>query len=128
MKPNPIQPTNQLTFQYSHPLKTAFDRGLMPEVKRGLLGHKLTKKNRSIEHIIPKCMGGTLANDNVALSDRKANMLRGATPIEKVVTKEMWINYLRQFINVKNKFVDGMEYIKGICKKFSIDIKEVLNV
>lgn len=43
------------------------------------------------------------------------------------MTKEMWIEYLRQFINVKNKFIDGMEYIKGICKKFSIDIKEVLN-
>lgn len=99
----------------------------MPEVKKGLLGHKLTKKNRSIEHLIPKCMGGTLANDNVALTDRKANMLRGATPIEKLVTKEMWIEYLRQFINVKNKFIDGMEYIKGICKKFNIDIKEVLN-
>ena len=127
MNINAMPPYNPV-FQYSHPLKKAFDRGLMPEVKRGLLGHKLTKKNRSIEHIIPKCMGGTLANDNVALSDRKANMLRGATPIEKVVTKEMWIAYLRQFINVKNKFIDGMEYIKGLCNKFSIDIKEVLNV
>lgn len=126
MKIQQTPPYNPI-FQYNHPLKTAFDRGLMPEVKRGLLGHKLTKKNRSIEHIIPKCMGGTLSNDNVALSDRKANMLRGATPIEKVITKEMWIEYLRQFINVKNKFIDGMEYIKGLCKKFNIDIKEVLN-
>lgn len=126
MTVQPIQPNN-ITFKYNHPLKTAFDRGLMPEVKKGLLGHKLTKKNRSIEHIIPKCMGGTLANDNVALSDRRANMLRGATPIEKLVTKEMWIEYLKQFINVKNKFIDGMEYIKGLCKKFNIDIKEVLN-
>ena len=113
-------------FQYQHNLKKAFDRGLMPEVKRGLLGHKLTKKNRSIEHIIPKCMGGTLANDNVALSDRKANMLRGNTPIEELVTKEMWIKYLKQFVNVKNKFIDGVEYIKGLCKKFCIDPKEVL--
>ena len=113
-------------FQYSHPLKKAFDRGLMPEVKRGLLGHKLTKKNRSIEHIIPKSMGGTLADDNVALTDRKANMLRGLTPIEELVTKQMWIDYLKQFVNVKNKFIDGVEYIKGLCKKFCIDLKEVL--
>lgn len=118
--------TNQVTFMYSHPLKTAFDKGLMPDVKKGLLGNTLTKKNRSIEHIIPKCMGGTLANDNVALSDRKANMLRGATPIEKLVTKQMWIDYLKQFVNVKNKYINGMEYIKGLCKKFGIDIKEVL--
>jgi hypothetical protein len=122
-----IQPTQNLTFQYHHPLKTAFDRGLMPEVKKGLLGHKLTKKNRSIEHLTPKCMGGTLANDNVALTDRVANSKRGITPIEEIVTKEMWIDYLRQFINVKNKFIDGMEYIKGLCKRFNINIKEVLN-
>lgn len=127
MQVQTIQP-NQPTFKYNHPLKTAFDRGLMPEVKKGLLGNPLTKKNRSIEHIIPKCMGGTLANDNVALSDRKANMLRGATPIEKIVTKQMWIDYLRQFINVKNKFIDGKEYIRGLCNKFGINIKEVLNV
>ena len=114
-------------FQYSHPIKTAFDRGLMPEVKKGLLGHPINKKTRSIEHIIPKSLGGTLANDNVALSHRKANMLRGNKPIEEVMTKEMWIEYLRQFINVKNKFIDGMEYIKGLCKRFNINIKEVLN-
>lgn len=119
---------DSLTFQYNHPLKKAFDKGLMPEVKRGLLGHKLTKKNRSIEHIIPKSLGGDLSWDNVALSDRKANMLRGNTPIEELVTKEMWIKYLRQFINVKNHLVDGMRYIKGLCKKFNISIKEVLNV
>jgi hypothetical protein len=111
---------------YSHPLKTAFDKGLMPDVKKGLLGNTLTKKNRSLEHIVPKCMGGKLTWDNVALSDRKANMLRGATPIEKLVTKQMWIDYLKQFVNVKNKYINGMEYIKGLCKKFGIDIKEVL--
>ena len=123
----PIDYPPNPNFGYQHPLKKAFDKGLMPEVKRGLLGHPINKKTRSIEHIIPKCMGGTLDNDNVALSHKRANMLRGATPIEKLVTKEMWINYLKQFINVKNKFIDGMEYIKGLCKKFGIDLKEVLN-
>ena len=114
-------------FQYRHPLKTAFDKGLMPEVKKGLLGHPINKKTRSIEHLTPKSLGGTLANNNVALSHKEANSKRGITPIEEIVTKEMWIAYLRQFINVKNKFIDGMEYIKGLCKRFKIDIKEVLN-
>ena len=123
---SPIFPNNPF-FKARHPIKKAFDRGLMPDVKKGLLGHKLTKKNRSVEHIIPKSKGGTLANDNVALSDRMANMQRGNRPIEEFVTHQMWIDYLRQFIKVKNKFIDGMEYIKGLCKKFKIDIKEVLN-
>jgi len=120
--------TTQPSFGYSHPIKTAFDRGLMPEVKRGLLGHPLTKKNRSIEHITPKSLGGKLTWDNVALSDRRANSQRGVKPIENFVTYQMWVNYLKQFINVKNKFVDGMEYIKGLCNRFNIKLGDVLNV
>ena len=126
MKTQPIN--TQPTFQYKHPIKTAFDKGLMPEVKKGLLGHPITKKTRSIEHLTPKCLGGTLANDNVALTHKEANSRRGITPIEEIVTKEMWIDYLKQFVNVKNQFIDGMEYIKGLCKRFKINIKEVLNV
>ena len=117
----------QPSFRYHHPIKTAFDRGLMPEVKKGLLGHTLTKKTRSIEHITPKCLGGQLTWDNVALSDRIANMLRGATPIENIVTYQMWVDYLKQFKNVKNKFIDGMEYIKGLCNRFKIKLEDVLN-
>ena len=125
-----IQPIGkpQPTFGYKHPLKTAFDRGLMPDVKRGLLGHKLTRQNRSIEHLTPKCKGGTLAWDNVALTDKVANNQRALKPIEEVVTKDMWIDYLKQFVNVKNSFVDGVKYIKGLCKRFKINTKEVMDV
>lgn len=121
-----IEAINSLVFQYNHPIKKAFDKGLMPEVKRGLLGHPIDKKTRSIEHLTPKSLGGTLDWDNVALTDKIANSKRGITPIEELVTKQMWIDYLKQFVNVKNKFMDGMEYIRGLCKRFKIDIKEVL--
>ena len=116
-----------ISFGYNHPLKKAFDKGLMPEVKRGLLGHELTIKNRSLEHLTPKSQGGGLGWNNVALTDRMANSLRGLRPIEEVVTKQMWIDYLRQFINVKNEYVNGLHYIKQLCKRFNINIKEVLN-
>ena len=122
-----IESISSLGFKYNHPIKKAFDKGLMPEVKRGLLGHELTKKTRSLEHLTPKSLGGTLAWDNVALTDKTANSKRGITPIEELVTKQMWIDYLKQFVNVKNQFIDGIEYIKGLCKRFKIDIKEVLN-
>ena len=135
MRPNPIivpsSPVNyppNPNFGYNHPLKKAFDRGLMPEVKRGLLGHELTIKNRSLEHLTPKSQGGGLGWNNVALTDRIANSLRGLRPIEELVTHEMWIKYLRQFINVKNDFVDGMQYIKALCRRFKIDLREVLDV
>lgn len=121
-----VESISSLGFKYNHPIKKAFDKGLLPDVKRGLLGHELTKKTRSLEHLTPKSLGGTLAWDNVALTDKTANSKRGITPIEELVTKQMWIDYLKQFVNVKNKFMDGMEYIRGLCKRFKIDIKEIV--
>lgn len=117
---------SSVNFGYSHPLKTAFDKGLLPKGLKGLYGVTLTKKNRSIEHLKPHCKGGKLSYDNVALADKTMNSKRGIDPIEKWVTKEMWIAYLKQFIDVKNKFIDGIAYIKAICKRFKIDIMEVL--
>ena len=118
-----VQP---VSFGYNHPIKTAFDKGLLPKGLKGLYGVTLTKKNRSIEHLKPHCKGGKLSLDNVALADKYRNFKRGIEPIENWVTKEMWIAYLKQFIDVKNKFIDGIAYIKAICKRFKIDIKEIL--
>ena len=121
-----IEAINSLVFQYNHPIKKAFDKGLLPDVKKGLLGNPIDKKTRSIEHLTPKSLGGTLDWDNVAITHKLANSKRGVTPIEELVTKQMWIDYLKQFVNVKNKFMDGMEYIRGLCKRFKIDIKEIV--
>lgn len=116
--------SNEISFQYSHPLKTAYKKGLMPEVVNGLYGEKIVKP--SIEHLTPHSQGGKTTWNNVAITDAKANNLRGVRPIEELVTKEMWKAYLKQFINVKNKFVDGLQYIKIMCKRFQIDIKEII--
>lgn len=124
MRPNPIQ-TNQPTFQYSHPLKTAYRKGLLPKDIKGLYKVKLTQKNVSLEHGIPASLGGPTTYDNLFLADRVKNRERGIKPLLEVVTKEDIAEYLSQFIDVKNKFIDGMRYIKGICCRFDIDIKEV---
>ena len=121
-----VESISSLGFKYNHPIKKAFDKGLLPDVKRGLLGNPIDKSTRSLEHLTPKSLGGTLDWNNVALTDKTANSKRGITPIEELVTKQMWIDYLKQFVNVKNKFMDGVEYIRGLCKRFKIDIKEVL--
>lgn len=119
---------SSVNFGYSHPLKTAFKKGLMPEVKFGIYKRPINNKNVSLEHATPASQGGRTNLANLFLADRKANNARGVKPFLEVVTKQMIIDYLKQFINVKNKFVDGMLYIKVICKRFSINIKEVLNV
>ena len=118
--------TYNMTFQYNHPLKKAFDKGLLGKDFKGLYGIKLTKKNRTIEHINPHSLGGGLNWGNVALADRIMNAVRGIKPIDEFVTFQMWKDYLKQFIKIKNQYIDGMKYIKEICKARKLDIKEIL--
>lgn len=113
-------------FQYNHPLKKAFDKGLLGEDFKGLYGVKLDKKNRTIEHIKPHCLGGGLNWGNVALADKIMNSIRGIKPISEFVTFKMWKKYLKQFIDIKNQYVDGMKYIKEVCKEQKLNIKEIL--
>ena len=122
----PLNPFYNQNFGYSHPIKKSFDKGLMPEVKRGLFGNEIDKQTRSLEHLTPKSLGGGLEWENVAITHKVANSKRGITPIEEIVTEQMWIDYLKQFVNVKNKFIDGIEYIKGLCKRFKIDERKIL--
>lgn len=123
MRPNPIQ--NNLAFQYSHPLKTAYRKGLLPKDLKGLYKVKLTQKNVSLEHGVPASLGGPTTYDNLFLADKVKNRERGTKPLLEVVTKEDIAEYLSQFIEVKNRFIDGIKYIKGICSRFDIDIREV---
>lgn len=109
-----IQPTNQVTFGYHHPLKTAWLKGKLPTVTHGFYGEKLTKKNISLEHLKPVSQGGKSTFDNLVLADKQKNNERGAQPIERFVNIGMLRAYLNQFKGVKNQYIDGDEYIKGI--------------
>jgi 5-methylcytosine-specific restriction endonuclease McrA len=115
-----------ISFKYNHPIKKAFDKGLLGKNFKGLYGVKLTKKNRTIEHINPHSLGGGLNWGNVALADKIKNAIRGIKPIEDFVTFEMWKTYLKQFEKIKNQYVDGMHYIQEICKARGFDINEIL--
>jgi hypothetical protein len=114
-----------VSFKYSHPLKTAYRKGLLPKNLKGLYKVELTQKNVSLEHGIPASLGGPTTYDNLFLADKFKNIERGTKPLLKVVTKEDIAEYLSQFIEVKNRFIDGMKYIKGICSRFDVDIREV---
>ena len=121
-----VNAINNISFGYSHPIKKAFDKGLLGKDFKGLYGIKLNSKNRTIEHIKPHSKGGKTITGNVALADKFMNAKRGIEPIENYVTFEMWKSYLKQFEKIKNKFIDGMAYIKAICKEQGFDIKEIL--
>lgn len=115
-----------ISFGYNHPIKKAFDKGLLGKDFKGLYGIKLTSKNRTIEHIKPHSLGGGLNWGNVALADKIMNAIRGIKPIEEFVTFQMWKDYLKQFINIKNQYIDGMYYIKEICKAQGFNLKDVI--
>lgn len=117
---------NNISFGYSHPIKKAFDKGLLGKDFKGLYGFKLTIKTRSVEHIKPHSMGGKTTWGNVALADKFMNSKRGTEPIENFVTFDMWKNYLKQFEKIKNDIIDGMRYIKSVCETQGFDIKEIL--
>lgn len=115
-----------VSFGYNHPIKKAFDKGLLGKDFKGLYGVKLTKKNRTIEHIVPHSLGGGLNWGNVAIADKIMNSKRGIKPIEEFVTFEMWKTYLKQFIDIKNQYIDGMQYIKEICKCRGFKLNDIL--
>ena len=124
MRTSPVD--SNITFGYSSPLKTAWKKGLLPTVKYGIYGNKLTKKTVTLEHITPHSKGGKTVLDNLFLADRAANSRRGVKPIQEVITTEQLIRYLVQFIGVKNYYIDGQKYIEGILKRFGFDIKNFM--
>lgn len=109
---------NSVSFGYSHPIKTAYKKGLLPTVKKGIYGKKLTPKTVSLEHITPHSLGGKTVEENLFLADKFENSRRGVKPIEEFITKKSLLEYLEQFIDVKNKYIDGNRYIKKILKRF----------
>lgn len=88
----------------------------MPTVTKGLYGGTLTKKNVTLEHLVPHSQGGKTTIKNLALAVDKNNFKRGAQPLENFLTKEMLEQYLEQFKDIKLPEFDGNRYIKQIHK------------
>ena len=106
----------QPSFTYSNKLKTLFKKGLLPTVQVDAAGNKLTKKNVTLDHIIPKSKGGKSYTGNYMLAEKRFNSERGAEPLLKWATAEGIIKYLNQFIGVRVKGFNGNEYITEVLK------------
>ena len=108
--------TNNTTFGYSHPLKTAWKRGQIPQVKRGFYGEKLTQRNVSLEHLLPISQGGKTQLNNLVLATKEANNARGDKPLSEFINYKAMGQYLDQFKNIKIKGFNGNKYIEMILK------------
>lgn len=110
---------NPISFKgYNSPLKSYYKKGLLPEVKYGIYGERLTKKTVSLEHLKPKALGGKNTLANYALADRIKNENRGNKPLNQFVDKFKAMRYLSQFLNIKLPYFDGNEYIKTMIETF----------
>ena len=104
------------SFGYSHPLKTDFKKGKL-QIKYDLGGYELNKDNVTLDHVIPKSQGGTSTLDNYVLATRDFNNYRGVVPLAKLITKEMFDKWAKQFEKLMVCGVKGTEYTKMIAKK-----------
>ena len=103
-------------FGYSHPLKTAWKKGQIPQVKKGFYGERLTAKNVSLEHLKPKSQKGETKWHNLVLASNKINNERGDKSLSEYINYKAMGEYLDQFKNIKIKGFDGNKYIAMILE------------
>lgn len=122
MRPNPqIKPFQVPSFQGKFKmnggnpdLKRLWDAGKLPSVKYGFYGDKLTHENCTREHLQPASQGGTKRFGNIVLASKQKNNARGNDDITKYATLDNVRQYLGQFIQLKNEFINGHKYIKEV--------------
>ena len=80
-------------------------------------GNKLTNKNLSGDHAIPRSKGGKNTDSNMMLATKQFNNMRGNRPLREVVSMDNLIKWVNQYVNLEP--IDGFDfqkYVKGILK------------
>lgn len=115
---------SQISFGYKSLLKTYFLEGKLPTVVQDIYGSKLTKKNCTLEHIIPhsKKQGRTILA-NLALAAGENNWKRGDKPLSTVFDPEAFKEYCEQFKDIKLPYFNGNEYIKQLTNTVNKALK-----
>ena len=133
MQVQAVQPVSQVPFTGKYGVRDLWMKGKLPQVKIDIYRLPLAKKTCSREHIVPKSIGGSSYNSNIALADKYMNSKRGTEKLSKFTTLENVVNYFMQFIGIKikegNKVrFDGDKYFKSCVPSlkhegFNIDLK-----
>lgn len=106
----------EVLFGYKNQLKTLFKKGKLPSVQFDLLGCKLTKKNVTLDHVIPHSKGGPSVTNNFMLATADFNQERGIRPLSDFFIDGNLKRYLDQFIDVRVDSFVGNDYIKGLLE------------
>lgn len=103
---------------YKFKLKTLYRQGKLPKDLVDIGGNKITQKNLSGDHAIPKCKGGKCNNKNMMLATKEFNSLRGSRDLKEVVTTQSVARWSEQMLSLQGKVkgFDFVEYVRGILK------------
>lgn len=104
-------------FGYSHKLKTDFKKGLLPTVKFDVAGIELNNKNVTLDHVVPKSLGGENNLFNYMLASEWFNAFRGVVPLGKLITKDMFDKWAKQYKGINVCGVEGEVYTEEIRRK-----------
>lgn len=104
---------SKLSFEgYNSKLKIMYRQGKLPKDLIDMGGNKLNQKNLSVDHIIPFSKGGPTKDDNLVLTTKQFNNMRGNRPILEVTTKENIIKWVNQYLQLGT--IDGFDFIKYV--------------
>ena len=104
----------EVSFGYSHKLKTLYKKGLLPTVTKGFYGGDLTKTTVTLEHLLPHSKKGATTLGNLVLATAENNFKRSNLPLKQFYNPEAARAYLDQFVGVRVGKFNGDKYIKMI--------------
>ena len=100
-----------INFGYKSPLKREFLNGNI-KLERDITGHKINKRNVTLDHTIPKARGGKSKLSNYSLMDMVTNAIRNTNSLKGMIDIPSLIDYIIVMLNVHTEHLDGIEYLK----------------
>ena len=111
---------DKITFTgYNFKLKKLYRQGKLPKDLVDIGGNRLTNRNLSGDHAIPRSKGGKTTDDNMMLATKQFNSLRGNRPLREVTTMDNLIKWVNQYIQLDN--IDGFDF-----RKYVTDILKII--
>lgn len=111
------------TFEgYNFKLKKLFRAGKLPKDLVDIGGNKVTQRNFSGDHIVPRSKGGKTTNENMMIATKQFNSLRGNRDLKEVVTLENAIKWALQYFDIKIDGFDGTQHVKDVFKNLDIKV------
>ena len=110
--------TNTISFDgYNFKLKQLYRQSKLPKDLIDIGGNRITQKNLSGDHAIPRSKGGKTTDSNMMLATKQFNSLRGNRPLREVTTVKNLAAWVNQYLQLG--YIDGFDfrkYVTGILK------------